>query len=321
MVIWLRNPNVELNGDARLSTDVGIAGDGDILRREAYTAVVALDDAGEACRVRHRAMLADAERRAQEIVARAEAEALALIEQAQEEYAGAERRGYEAGQTRAIGDWYARVTRHAAEQRDLHERLRDRLAELVVVAVEQIVRTEDTGALFARSAAALDRIAQGCSYLKVRVHPDDHDAAAREFGRFAHEMHQRGRMAQVTVVADRELAPGACLCESDLGTVDASLATQLAAIRAAVERALAHEAAAAGPPPPEERAFDQTPSRNSEHTAEAGEVFGTGPMDTHEGEAWLDVARIDEASGDRSEEESAADSLADIALDTEEAAT
>ncbi|WP_206956685.1 type III secretion system stator protein SctL [Trinickia acidisoli] len=243
MVIWLRNPNVELSDDIRASVDVGLLEDGDVLRREHYATVVALDEASEACRRRHAAMLADAERRAQDIVTRAEEEALALIEQAQEEYASAERRGYEAGTTQAIGDWHARVAEHAADQRDMHALLRERLAELVVVAVEQIVRSEDTGALFARSTTALDRIAEGCSYLKVRVHPDDYEAAAREFGRFADERRERGRMAPVSVIVDRALAPGACICESDLGTVDASLSTQLAAIRAAVERALERDAA------------------------------------------------------------------------------
>lgn len=248
MVIWLRNPHVELNGELRASADIGLVEDGDIVRREVYASVVALDEAGEACRREREAVLAEARRRASEIVERAEQEALVLIEQAQQEYADAERRGYEAGTTQAIEDWHARVAQHASEQRDMHVLLRERLAELVVMAVEQIVRSEDTGALFARSTTALDRIAEGCSYLKVRVHPDEYESAALEFGRFADERRARGRMAPVTVIADRELAPGACICESDLGMVDASLATQLAAVRAAVERALERETAAVSAP-------------------------------------------------------------------------
>lgn len=239
MVIWLRNPNIELNGDAPATADLGVAEDGDILRHETYATLVALDEAAQACGLRHRAILADAERRAQDIIACAQEEALVLDEQARQRFADAEQRGYEAGKTQAIAEWYARFAQHASEQRDMHETLRERLAELVVVAVEQIVRSEDSGALFARSASALDRIAEGCAYLKVRVHPDDQEAASREFGRFSDEMRQRGRAAPVTVLADRELPPGACICESDLGMVDASLATQLAAMRAAVERALA----------------------------------------------------------------------------------
>lgn len=243
MVIWLRNPHIELSGSACSSADVGIGDEDGILRRESYAAIVALDEAGDACRLRHGEIVADAERRAKQIIASAEQQAQTLIEEAQQEYAQAQQRGYEAGTTQALGDWYARAAQHASEQHDMHERLRERMAELVVAAVEQVIRSEDSGALFARSATALDRIAQGCSWLKVRVHPDDYEAATQAFDRFSEEMRQRGRVAPVTVVGDRGLPCGACICESDMGMVDASLTTQLAAIRAAVERALAHEQA------------------------------------------------------------------------------
>lgn len=247
MVIWLRHPSVELSKDTETRGGLGVDDDSGILRREAFATVVALDDAQDACRREHEAILADAHRRADEITARADEEAFALIEQAQEEYESAERRGYDDGKAQALTDWYARVAQHGAEQRDMQTLLRERLAELVVVAVEQIVRSEDTGALFARSSAALDRIADGCSYLKVRVHPDDYEAASREFARFAAEWRERGRAVPVSVSADRELGVGACICESDLGMVDASLSTQLAAMRAAVERALAREVEQAAP--------------------------------------------------------------------------
>lgn len=241
MVIWLRNHNVELTGDPIASADIGVFEDDDILRREAYASIVALEAAGKACRDRHSAIIAAAQDRAMEIVAQAEDEARAVKEEARRALAEAEQRGYEAGKTQALSEWYARVAQQTSEQRAMHDMLRERMAELVVVAVEQIVRSEDRGALFARSATAIDRIAEGCTSLKVRVHPDDYEAAAREFGRFTDEMRQRGRMAPVTVMIDRALDQGACLCESDLGVVDASLATQLAAIREAVERALKHE--------------------------------------------------------------------------------
>jgi type III secretion protein L len=241
MVIWLRNHNIEWSGDPCAATDIGVCEDDDILRREAYASIVALEAAGAACRERHDAVLAAAQERAREIVALAEEEARALKEQAERAFSEAEQRGYEAGKTQALSEWYARVAQQASEQRAMHEMLRTRMAELVVVAVEQIVRSEDRSALFARSATVIDRIAEGCTSLKVRVHPDDYEAAAREFGRFTDEMRQRGRMAPVTVTIDGQLDRGACLCESDLGVVDASLTTQLAAIREAVQRALTHE--------------------------------------------------------------------------------
>jgi type III secretion protein L len=41
-------------------------------------------------------------------------------------------------------------------------------------------------------------------------------------------------------VADKRLEAGSCICESDFGSIDASLTTQLRAMRSAVARALKH---------------------------------------------------------------------------------
>ena len=46
------------------------------------------------------------------------------------------------------------------------------------------------------------------------------------------------RMGYVDVVADPRLAPGACIVESEIGLVEASLERQLAALRQAFERVL-----------------------------------------------------------------------------------
>ena len=45
-------------------------------------------------------------------------------------------------------------------------------------------------------------------------------------------------MGYVDVVADPRLAPGACIVESEIGLVEASLERQLAALRQAFERVL-----------------------------------------------------------------------------------
>ncbi|RKP44561.1 type III secretion system stator protein SctL [Trinickia fusca] len=316
MVIWLRHPNVELSRDAETLGGIGVEEDSGILRREAFATVVALDDAQDVCRREYEAILADARQRAEDITARADEEALALLEQAQEEYESAERRGYDDGKAQALADWYARVAEHGAEQRDMQTLLRERLAELVVVAVEQIVRSEDTSALFARSSAALDRIADGCSYLKVRVHPDDYEAASREFARFATEWRERGRAVPVSVMADRELGVGACICESDLGMVDASLSTQLAAMRAAVERALAREVEQAEPNT--EDGHDLDPSAFADDETEAADVVDAADADFVDDDA-VDAAYVDvDADLLSDNEEDVQEGELDLALDLQE---
>jgi type III secretion protein L len=70
------------------------------------------------------------------------------------------------------------------------------------------------------------------------VHPADLDAARTAFGEFEERLRMLGRPVPLAVTADPRLEPGACVCESDLGIVDASLSTQLDSMRAAIVRAL-----------------------------------------------------------------------------------
>jgi len=236
-MIWLRQAHEEWAGKAG-NTLYGVGIDSDILRAEHFTTVVELDQAYVQTNRQRDVMLATAREQAAAIAAQAEADAAELREAARQAFETAHAEGYQAGREEALADWYRRSAEASKDRRATQTMLRDRLAELVVVAVEQIVRSEDSSTLFARSASEIDRIADGCAYLSVRVHPDDYAAATREFDRFALEWSERGRAIPLTVMADLKMTPGDCICESDLGIVDASLSIQLSAMRSAVSRAL-----------------------------------------------------------------------------------
>jgi type III secretion protein L len=249
MILWLRARNGDPHSIDEIAPDlpacgVGLESDDDVVRREAFAMVVDLDAAAHEIERQREAILADAQARADALLTQAEIEAERVRAQAQHEYETASERGYEAGRERGLAEWYERCARSAAGQRRVQSLLRERIVELVVDATEQIVRNVDVSALFARSAEVVERLVEGSTYLRVRVHPDDEPAAVAEFDRLAAIWRERGHGVAVTVMADRAVARGACLCESDLGTVDASLDTQLAALRAAVTRAVQRTAGA-----------------------------------------------------------------------------
>ncbi|HEX7684147.1 MAG TPA: type III secretion system stator protein SctL [Trinickia sp.] len=249
MILWLRARNGDPHSIDEIAPElpacgVGVESEDDVVRREAFAMVVDLDAAAHEIERQREAILADAQARADALLAEAEAEAERVRAQAQHEYETAAERGYGAGRERGLAEWYERSARSAAGQRRVQSLLRERIVELVVDATEQIVRNVDVSALFARSAEVVERLVEGSTYLRVRVHPDDEPAAVGEFDRLAAIWRERGHGVAVTVVADRAVARGACLCESDLGTVDASLDTQLAALRAAVTRAVKRTAGA-----------------------------------------------------------------------------
>jgi type III secretion protein L len=283
MIIWLRQHAAEpLAGSERLG--VGVAGE--IVRREALAQLVELDQGYLALQQQHRDVLAVAHDEAAALVAQAATKAQALRDAAQREFDSGHERGFEAGRRAALADWYRHTAQSLAQRHDMQRSLAPRVAELVVAAVEKIVAVEEPAALLARAAQAVDRIVDGGSYLRVSVHPDQQRAAEREFGRVVEHWRELGRAVPLTVSADRALAPGDCLCETDIGSIDASLAVQLDAIRAAVTGAAQRvDAAVEAPLLPDELVAHTVASPHAGKPADTAQPAGddgTGDDGSHD---------------------------------------
>ncbi|WP_429289615.1 type III secretion system stator protein SctL [Paraburkholderia sp. CI3] len=213
------------------------------MRLEEFGHAVELHEAyAQLERDRHQ-VLQLAEEQAAAIVDEAEHEAGRVRDEAQRLYDDAVQRGFADGQQGAVEEWHKRNLDAMSEARAVQARMRERLAELVTSAVEQIVLAERPQALFERALTTLDKISEGASYLRISVSTDDYEDAVRTFASLADAGPRR---LAIEVTPDKRLGPGACICESDYGVVDASLETQLQAIRSAVGRALKHSLANEG---------------------------------------------------------------------------
>lgn len=234
MVIWLSR-----HDEASVDTATPRFGvHGDIVPRETFGALVDLSSAYAQAEHDAQARLDAAHAEAERIVEAGRAQAEALIGAARDDYEQAAQRGFEEGVAQGAAEWLAGVAQAAGEARAAQEPMRARMAEIVAMAVEQIVRSERASALFERALAAVDGIVEGSTYLHVAVHPDDLEDARAAFEAFGSRWRELGRPLPLRVVADAKLAPGSCLCESDLGLVDAGVTTQLRTMRAAIARAL-----------------------------------------------------------------------------------
>ncbi|WJN73765.1 type III secretion system stator protein SctL [Burkholderia anthina] len=231
MVIWLRNPQAE-------GTDLGVGVEGDVLRHERLAAIVEIDAAYAEMRRQCDEALDAARAQARVLLDEARARAEELAERAVREFAQAAERGYDDGLRRGLTDWHERAAAAHAEACRLAPGQQDRLAELVALAVEQIVASADPKALFARAAATVERIVADGSPVHLRVHPSDLAAASAAFDEAAAAWREAGRAVRLRVAADATLAPGACVAETDLGAIDASLSLHLAAMRDALARAV-----------------------------------------------------------------------------------
>jgi type III secretion system HrpE/YscL family protein len=191
----------------------------------------------------------EAGQQARRLLVAAHAEAERLREQAGAHAQAEAARGYADGQREAATQWHAQFAQLQAGHAAALAGMEERLAGIVALAVERIVCLQPREAVFARALQGVRGALREAGGARLRVHPDD--AAAAHAALAADEGAQAERLP-VQVEADASLAPGACIFESHLGRLDASLDVQLAGVRAALERATrmaladAAESAAAG---------------------------------------------------------------------------
>jgi type III secretion protein L len=174
--------------------------------------------------------VAEATERAREIVACAEAQARQLRQEAQAAIDAAFDDARERGRRDAIQEWHVRHLDAAHRIAGIMDDLNPRLATIVVTAVERMVAESSRQALFDRAFRHVGALTRGATTLSLRVHPDDVQAAWDALA----ELRQHATIA-FEVNPDSALSPGSCLMESELGVIDASLRTQLDALRASFE--------------------------------------------------------------------------------------
>ena len=109
---------------------------------------------------------------------------------------------------------------------------------------EEVARESDVVLLCLADGVAVEDVAFGPHGLAMGARRKaltivDHSTLAPSQTRsLAARWRDLGQPIPLSVMADKRLEPGSCVCESDFGTVDASLDTQLRAMRSAVSRAL-----------------------------------------------------------------------------------
>jgi len=155
-------------------------------------------------------------------------EAFRATEQACE---GIAAEAYQQGLNEAKREAARRLTIAEIDRKALLDSLRPAIADLVVEAVTVIVKGVDRQATLSRALELLQSSFREASWARLRVHPDAVAVAQAALQELACEF---GIGTLARVVADESLPKDGCVLESELGTVDASLDTQLNAIRAAI---------------------------------------------------------------------------------------
>lgn len=224
MVVWLRQDKT------------GVAVPDGIIRRHAWMKIAALDAAfldidAMRCTAREQA-----ERQAQAVIEAAyqEADRIRLDAEimAQRLFDEAHAEGRQSG----IDEWAALLLSRCQENHQQLRQQRERMARIVIAAVEKIVPLQDPQGIYRQVLRMLSKSIQAVRYVTVRVCPEEMAHAEKALRELARDS-ALGKLIEVT--GDERLMRGACLVESDQGIIDLSLSSQLRALRAAVAQTVA----------------------------------------------------------------------------------
>jgi type III secretion protein L len=163
--------------------------------------------------------------------ARAQGEITDTLDNLESACAKATEDAYRKGLAKAELEAARRWTGVEVERLALLESMRPALAEMVLDAVTRLAKGIDREALMRQALELLQGSLREVSWARLRVHPQMLQAAEAALSDFSR---RTGLGPLARVVADETLAPDGCLLESDLGRVDASLDTQIQAIRDAL---------------------------------------------------------------------------------------
>jgi type III secretion protein L len=171
---------------------------------------------------------------ARTILEKAAAEAATITARAADELAAEKKRGYDAGYAEArqaaAEDVFERVERGI----NFYQHLQENIGELVTSAVEAIVGQCDHEQLLRTNLARVLKLARGQTFLTLKVSP----AQTAQVQAQMNEILARSPVLEhLEVKADPTVSPGGCILVSEVGVVDATLDTQLEAVRQAIRRA------------------------------------------------------------------------------------
>jgi type III secretion protein L len=168
---------------------------------------------------------------ARRILEAAQAQAEEIRAQAQQEYEEAIRRGYQEGYEKGLAEWLRAIEEVHAGLTSLVEQAKPQIVRLALRVAEKILRqrldlTPEAVVPMIDEALRSLRAQQNMRVL-LRVHPDDRPILEPHRQRW---MERLPWLGSLDIVVDEDLPRGGCRIETDFGTVDATIETQIRVI-------------------------------------------------------------------------------------------
>jgi type III secretion protein L len=165
---------------------------------------------------------------AQELICAAEVKAQEIVSAAEDVYAAEKEKGYQDGIQAGKAQLSQQITETAVKVGDYLREIEKDLVNIIINAMRKIIGEFDDEVLTAKVVHNALQLFQNQQPLTLRVAPALQQALAKKRDT------DFQAIPCLNVIADPGLAPGTCILESEIGSVDASIETQLKAIESAL---------------------------------------------------------------------------------------
>lgn len=170
---------------------------------------------------------------ANRILEEARQKASKTIAQAYEIYEAQKKRGYEDGLEEGRLQHAEKIMDTAMESINYFESMEKSIAGLVIQCLEKVIGEMEDHDLILKIVKSALAVARNEKRVVVRVSHDELDAVQSAVSQL---LQTYPGISILDISADSRLKKGACLIESELGVVDASVETQLEAIKRAIAK-------------------------------------------------------------------------------------
>jgi type III secretion protein L len=164
--------------------------------------------------------------KARELLQKAQLEAEAILKKAEEESAKQRQTGYDTGYQEGLAQTTELLVKARTEQEQFLKNANRDLMDLAFKIAEKIIGKQlemEPETIIAIVKQAMQTVRQS-KQLTIRVHPED----AKLLKQNEEELQETlGRQRILDVVEDKKVYRGGCIIESEIGTVEAQLQTQL----------------------------------------------------------------------------------------------
>ncbi|WP_276807912.1 HrpE/YscL family type III secretion apparatus protein [Castellaniella defragrans] len=172
---------------------------------------------------------------AQDLLDQARTQADAILAGARDAFEAERRRGYEDGKQEALLDQAEKMIETVSRTVDYFAGVENEMVDLVMAAVRKVVDGFDDREkvmIVVRNALAVVR---NQKQMTLRLHPDDVEVVRASINDI---LAAYPGVGYLDLLPDARLMRGACILESEIGMVEASLEGQIEAVRGAFRRTL-----------------------------------------------------------------------------------